>query len=422
MGGGRRHAARATLSADRSAGSGPAPDTTFETSFGTFELLRHIATERSTLRAWDAADAYAIEHLAETGFGPDAEPESKHVLLVNDASGALATAFASHPASASVTTLADSHLTHVATRANLERNGLDPAELTMLHSFEQPVPPLDLVVLKIPKSLGLLEDQLRLIRPAIGPETVILGAAMARHIHTSTLTQFESIIGTTTTSLAKRKARLIHVTPDPARDPGPAPAPLRHAVDLGRGTTITTVNHPNVFSRKRLDDGTRLLLDALARADWLNEHPPGASGHLAVVDLGCGNGVLGTALARQNELVHPIFTDVSFHAVASAEDTFREAFGDERDADFLVTDALAGVEAGSVDVVLCNPPYHEDRALGDDVAWQMFKESRDVLATGGELYVVGNRHLPHHAKLHRIFRNAEVVASNPKYVVMLSRA
>jgi hypothetical protein len=44
--------------------------------------------------------------------------------------------------------------------------------------------------------------------------------------------------------------------------------------------------------------------------------------------------------------------------------------------------------------VLNNPPVHENHAIGDATAWQMFTESRDVLQPGGELWVVGNRHSP----------------------------
>jgi 23S rRNA (guanine1835-N2)-methyltransferase len=53
--------------------------------------------------------------------------------------------------------------------------------------------------------------------------------------------------------------------------------------------------------------------------------------------------------------------------------------------------------------VLNNPPFHENHAIGDATAWQMFTESRDWLQPGGELWVVGNRHLAYHAKLKRRF-------------------
>ena len=70
--------------------------------------------------------------------------------------------------------------------------------------------------------------------------------------------------------------------------------------------------------------------------------------------------------------------------------------------------------------MLNNPPFHVDQAVGDAIAWQMFSESRAALRHGGELWVVGNRHLAYHAKLKRLFGNCEVVASNSKFVVLLA--
>jgi 16S rRNA (guanine1207-N2)-methyltransferase len=48
----------------------------------------------------------------------------------------------------------------------------------------------------------------------------------------------------------------------------------------------------------------------------------------------------------------------------------------------------------------------------------MFTGSRAALRPGGELWVVGNRHLGYHVKLKRVFGNCDVVASNPKFVVL----
>ena len=41
-----------------------------------------------------------------------------------------------------------------------------------------------------------------------------------------------------------------------------------------------------------------------------------------------------------------------------------------------------------------------------------------VLRPGGELWVVGNRHLEYNDKLNRAFGNSEVMANNPKFQVI----
>jgi len=44
-----------------------------------------------------------------------------------------------------------------------------------------------------------------------------------------------------------------------------------------------------------------------------------------------------------------------------------------------------------------------------------------VLRRGGELRVVGNRHLGHHARLRKIFGNCETIAANRKFVLLSAR-
>ena len=140
-----------------------------------------------------------------------------------------------------------------------------------------------------------------------------------------------------------------------------------------------------------------------------------------IIDLGCGNGLLGLMAAAENSAANIIFVDESYMAVESARINFRQAFQDSRQAEFKVTNCLQGLAPESADLVLNNPPFHQRHSIGDTIAWQMFKASRSVLRKGGELVVVGNRHLAYHAKLKKIFGNCERVAGNRKYVVLKAR-
>ena len=373
---------------------------------GTFVLARRPAATKAPLRAWDAADQLLLSAI-------DEQPGELGVIVgLNDSWGALATGLAAGGHRPSM--VSDSYVSQLATRANLGANGLDPSTAELLGSFD-PVPDrIDLLLVKVPKNLALLDDQLARIRPHLHEGTVVIGAAMTKHLHTSTLEVFERRLGPTTTSLARKKARLVHATIDPATaaDPSAAsPWPVTFEVEPGRHVVTS---HAGVFSADHLDIGTRFLLDHLP------EHRNGND----VVDLGCGNGVVGLMAALADPDVDVTFVDDSYRAVASAETTFRANIGPDRLAWFTVGDGLAELATGpaiadsSVDRVLNNPPFHVDQAVGDAVAWQMFSESRAALRHGGELWVVGNRHLAYHAKLKRLFGNCEVVASNSKFVVL----
>lgn len=366
---------------------------------GRFELARVPYSGNKTLRAWDAADEYALGHLHEV----QAEAPRGGVLLVNDAFGALSVSLSGRRPQM----LSDSFLSHLAVKDNLVRNGMEAGAVRLLGSLDAPKGPLSVVLAKVPKALALLEDQLHRIRPLLSPDTLVVGAGMTRNIHTSTVEMFEKVIGPTTTSLARKKARLLFARLDEDLAPGPSPYPTSHRLDTG----LEVVCHANVFSRKRLDVGTRMLL----------QHLPSTTGDVRVADVGCGSGILGTVAALQNPDAVLLFADESYMAVASAESTFRGAVGPDRQAEFRVTDVLDGIAADSVDIVLNNPPFHDGHVKGDAIAWRMFVESRRRLRVGGEVYVVGNRHLDYQDKLKHIFGNCDVVGSNAKFSVLRAR-
>ena len=68
--------------------------------------------------------------------------------------------------------------------------------------------------------------------------------------------------------------------------------------------------------------------------------------------------------------------------------------------------------------MLNNPPFHTHQATTDATAWRMFTGARRALRPGGELWVVGNRHLGYHVKLRRIFGNSDSSPSDAKFVVL----
>ncbi|WP_184733626.1 methyltransferase [Streptomyces netropsis] len=374
------------------------------TSWGEFALTRFPEDSRDRLRAWDASDEYLLRHLE----GIDGEPTdlSGTVVVLGDRWGALATTLARHRP----VQITDSYLGRQATRANLARAGVDEDAVRLLSTRDTPPERIDVLLVRVPKSLALLEDQLRRLAPAVHAGTVVVGTGMVTEIHTSTLKLFEQILGPTRTSLAVKKARLIFCTPDLrlARTASPWPRSYALPTDIGTASGLTVTNHAGIFCAERLDIGTRFFLRNLPRR----------RGPERVVDLGCGNGVVGTAAALANPEAEVLFIDESYQAVASAEATFRANVETAARAEFRVGDGLSGVPAASVDLVLNNPPFHTHQAMTDATAYRMFAGSREALRPGGELWVIGNRHLGYHVKLRRLFGNCEVVTSDPKFVIL----
>lgn len=376
---------------------------------GSFDLERVPVRPRQPLRAWDAADEYVLQLLSE-------EPVvvGSSIVLANDGFGALAVALSDHEPLVINESAAGRH----AITENLGRNGRGPVEVLSLLDLEKLDSPIDTLVLKVPKSNAHLADLLHRVRPHLHAGSRIVGAAMAKHVKTSTIECFESIIGPTTTSLARKKARLLYTTLDPALAPLPSPWPM-----TWKHKDLTLVNHGGGFSADVVDIGTRFLLENLPP---IRDLVPQDRDTVRVVDLGCGNGIIGlhvaTGLAAEEIDYRLAFLDDSALAIDAAQRSWEATMGEPHRAEQVVFQhayRLAGaLPKRSVDLVLVNPPFHDDRVVGDDVAWSMFTDAHKVLDPGGQLVVVGNRHLAYHAKLKKIFGQVETVAATSKFVLL----
>ena len=380
-------------------------EVSFQTSFGPYRLQRFPVRKKETLRAWDAADEYILDYLHNS----ELLHPGVSLLILNDHFGGLSIPLNQYQP----VVMTDSYLSTQGISLNLKNNDIDYDAVTIINSLDAPDSVLqktaDIVLIKVPKSLAMLEDQLHRIRASLDSETTIIAAAMTKHIHLSTLDLFKNIIGPTTTSIAHKKSRLIFskFDADLSIQENPHPGNYKPGYQLD-DIELEITNHAAVFSREKLDIGSRLFIDNLPVDDR----------YKTIVDLGCGNGIVGLLAAIKNPKAKLIFTDESYMAVESSINNFVAVFGETREAEFLQTDCLYGVPENSVSLILCNPPFHQNNAINDDIAWQMFTESKTALEDKGELWVIGNRHLAYHAKLKHLFGNCDVVASNKKFTLL----
>jgi len=364
---------------------------------GTFELNRLPKRTLELLRAWDAADEYLLAYLSECQLLSN----DSRILIYNDSFGALAVALNQFKPIA----ISDSFLSQQSTKLNLSTNELPEDSVQFINSLDSLSGTFDTVIIKAPKTLALLEDQLLRLHPHLTASTQVIVGGMIKTLPPSVWALLERLVGPTTTGLARKKARLIFATPD-----------LTLNIPLNRYPTFYQLeesdkvisNHANVFSRDKLDIGTRFFL----------QHLPVGLGNSDIIDLGCGNGLLGLIVAQKNPTATIHFIDESFMAVASAKDNFHRAFGEAGKATFCVGDGLSDIATASADLILCNPPFHQQNTVGDQIASSMIKESKRVLRAGGELLLIGNRHLNYHLNLNRLFGSHRVIAANNKFIIL----
>lgn len=372
----------------------------FTTPFAQLDLLRQPEQQDEPLQAFDAADEYLLNHLHDLALHEQGLRADSRVLLLNDSFGALAASLALHCV---VTSGGDSHLGYLALQKNLARNQLPDTAVTFVPASQVPQGPFDWVLIRVPKTLALLEEQLIRLHGQLAPGARVIAGAMLKHLPRAAGDLLERYIGPVQASLAVKKARLLSATPTD-KPAVVSPYPSRYTLEQ---PPLQLLNHANLFCREGLDIGTRAFLP----------HLPKSLAARRVADLGCGNGVLGIAHALANPQDELTLVDESYMAVQSATENWRAALG-ERPVTIRAGDGLAEQTLESLDLVLCNPPFHQQQVVGDFLAWRMFTQARAALVTGGELWIVGNRHLGYHGKLKRLFRGVEQVAATPKFVVL----
>lgn len=136
-----------------------------------------------------------------------------------------------------------------------------------------------------------------------------------------------------------------------------------------RGHDLTLMTDAGVFSRGELDNGTRILLDAL---------PESINGR--ILDLGCGWGPVGICVSLENPQAKIVFSDINERALALTQSN-ASRYGIS--ADFIQSDGFAGID-GTFDCVITNPPIR----TGKQVIYQMFADAQSRLSEGGTLYIV----------------------------------
>lgn len=183
------------------------------------------------------------------------------------------------------------------------------------------------------------------------------------------------------------------------RDAGPGPetepsASLALSVQPMRGEAlpITLETAPGVFSARRLDAGTAMLLDALPR--FVGYKPP-----RRVVDLGCGVGVLGLAAAMLWPDCEVLLVDADARAVGCTQRNIaRLGLGDRCRVEWW--DAHEPPLGRRFDLALSNPPFHH---RGPEVdlapARALFESLAGWLKPGGRALLVANQTLPYERAL-----------------------
>lgn len=174
-----------------------------------------------------------------------------------------------------------------------------------------------------------------------------------------------------------------------------------------RGLTLKLATEAGVFSRERVDRGTRLLIK------HLHVEPTDR-----VLDLGCGYGVVGVVAALLAPNGHVTLVDINRRAVDLARRNLR--LNAVANAEVHHGDGFAPVYGRSFDLIALNPPIR----AGLRLVHRLIEEAKEHLSSGGRFYLVGRTKqgvIRMAEKISEVFGATEEVAKGGGYRLYLAR-
>ncbi|MDD4878677.1 MAG: methyltransferase [Candidatus Nanoarchaeia archaeon] len=170
-----------------------------------------------------------------------------------------------------------------------------------------------------------------------------------------------------------------------------------------RGFEVCLKLGSGTFSSKKIDEGSKLLAEKMRIGK-----------HDAVLDLGCGTGLIGVIASKiTNNRV--TMTDVNERACLLAKEN---TIGIEN-AEVLCGSMYEPVKDKLFDAIILNPP----QTAGKKLCLEMIEKAKEHLNKGGSLQIVarhnkGGETLAGHMK--EVFGNAESIAKKGGYRVYMS--
>lgn len=360
-------------------------------------LRRRPDIEAPNLHAVDATDRLLLDTAVQIGAdGP--------VAVLGDRYGALTLGAAIDVPCADIRTHQDPITSVRALAANAAALGMSDRYRT--GHLEEAVAGARLVLLQLPRGRAELTELVTAAAEYMHPDGVLLAGGRVKHMAMMMTDVLRESFEDVAAGLARQKSRVLTAR-------GPRPNATAVGPRVARiappelGEAIEVVAYGSTFSGATLDHGTAALLGHLDA--MLGRRVRTA------VDLGCGTGILAVALAARG--VSVIATDRSDAAIRSTVATAERA---GVQLEVLHDDAAEAVPDASVDLVVCNPPFHEHTAVHSGGAVKLFEAAGRILRPGGSLWTVHNTHLGYLRALRSAVGVTEVIEHTGRYTVTRS--
>ncbi len=176
---------------------------------------------------------------------------------------------------------------------------------------------------------------------------------------------------------------------------------------------------PGLYGWNKVDEGSRVLIDTLLNDPTLAKITP-----KHVLDLGCGYGYLSLSIldAVNNGSITGIealiATDNNAAAVLAAEENIAQHPTSASLNYRVVADNCAANISPPIDLLICNPPFHQGFNNSRDLTQLFLDATKRLLAKQGLAYFVVNSFIPIDTLADKTFKCVTVLGNDRQFKVV----
>ncbi len=180
---------------------------------------------------------------------------------------------------------------------------------------------------------------------------------------------------------------------------------FKHYEYTFKGNRLTFSTNSGIFSKERVDFGTNVLLNGLD--DLSNKKE--------ILDLGCGNGIIGIAIKKAYPNAFITMADVNIKCIEISKENAKI---NKVDVNVIESDMYQNITS-TFDLILSNPPIR----AGKKKVFEVVEEGYKHLNAGGEIICVIQKKQGAESLLKRmeeVYNNASVIKKEKGYYLIKS--
>lgn len=171
---------------------------------------------------------------------------------------------------------------------------------------------------------------------------------------------------------------------------------------------VSFMTKPGLYGWNKIDKGSEFLIEHLDAYLQTLKTPLGQ-----IADLGCGYGYLSIMTSKKINAAF-IACDNNISAVNLCRENFNRH---ELHGRVVLDDCAAGIE-DKVDLLLCNPPFHQGFSVEGDLTDKFIESAKRLLKPRGSALFVVNSFIPLEKKASGLFSEIKQLANNGSFKLL----